>query len=371
MSTNDYIKFKCVEVCQPIGTFYVGTIDSKNLVEIAYADAMRIKDKEDDLDQYLGIQRELSPGRVTELKNYVNTIDATFPTSVILSISSEHASFNEKTGEMELKNEPGVAKIIDGQHRIAGLKNYTEESPFHVNVTIFIDMDLEDQAMVFATINIKQTKVSKSLMYNLFDYATTRSPQKSCHDIAKLLNYKNGSPFQDRIKILGKATGKSETITQATFVEELMKYMSNDPMGDRDRIKRKRKLLRIGAKETKKLIFRNMFIDNKDAEIARIIYNYFTSVQNKWGNYWIQAKPGNILNKTTGFVALMKFLRPCYLLVGKLDEIVNVSEFDKIFRRIEISGDSFTPDNYKPGATGQTDLFKAFCEKSGLTNLAK
>lgn len=66
---------------------------------------------------------------------------------------------------LRIKKDANVAKIIDGQHRIAGLEDYAGP-PFQVNATIFIDMDIEDQAMVFATINLKQTKVSKSLAYD-------------------------------------------------------------------------------------------------------------------------------------------------------------------------------------------------------------
>lgn len=49
MSEN--IVFKCVEITQPIGSFYVGAIHSADLVAIGYADVMRIKDKEDDFDE--------------------------------------------------------------------------------------------------------------------------------------------------------------------------------------------------------------------------------------------------------------------------------------------------------------------------------
>lgn len=368
MMSNSDIIFKCIEIKQPIGIFYIGSIDSKDLVDIAYADVMRIKDRKDDFDVYLGIQRELSPGRVTDLEKYVNTVDASFPTSVILAIASENAEFDAKTQKMKIPRREEIAKIIDGQHRIAGLKNYTGDS-FQVNVTIFVDMEIEDQAMVFSTVNLKQTKVNKSLSYNLYQYATTRSPQKTCHDIAKLLNSKSSSPFQNHIKILGKATGKiEETITQATFVDRLIKYLSKDPMNDRDQIKRSKKLTHVEGKDTRRLIFRNMFIDDRDAEIARIIFNYFKAVENKWGDFWIKGRTGNILNKTTGFGALMRFLRPCYLSVGKLDEIVDIPEFDKIFKKINITGNSFTPENYLPGASGENKLFAKLCEQSRLSD---
>ena len=88
---------------------------------------------------------------------------------------------------MFLPRVDNVARIINGQHRIAGLKSLRSRG-FYVNVTRYIvDMDISDQANVFSTINLAQTKVSRSLVYDLYAYAKARSPQKTCHDISRLI----------------------------------------------------------------------------------------------------------------------------------------------------------------------------------------
>ena len=148
---DDIIEFPCISVEQPIGTFYIGAIDSQDLVAISYADIRRPEGR--DIEQYIGTQRDLSEGRVAELRQYVTTVDACFPTSVILAVESEYVEFDDKTNSLRIMRKDNVAKIIDGQHRIAGLKDAELLDPFHLNVTIFVDMDIEDQAMVFATIN--------------------------------------------------------------------------------------------------------------------------------------------------------------------------------------------------------------------------
>jgi DGQHR domain-containing protein len=154
------ISIPCIKVNQPIGEFFISAIGARDLVAISFADVRRPDGRE--IEQHIGTQRDLSEGRVAEIKKYVTTVDACFPTSIILSIDSNHASFDERNARLTIDREENVAKIIDGQHRIAGLENYAGDD-FEVNVTVFIDMDIEDQAMVFATINLKQTKVSKSL----------------------------------------------------------------------------------------------------------------------------------------------------------------------------------------------------------------
>jgi hypothetical protein len=37
---------------------------------------------------YLGIQRKLNVGRIAEIKEYVGTIDACFPTSIVISVTA-------------------------------------------------------------------------------------------------------------------------------------------------------------------------------------------------------------------------------------------------------------------------------------------
>lgn len=111
------------------------------------------------------------------LRQYVTTLDACFPTGVILAIDGTNAVFDSERRTMKIWSAPEVAKIIDGQHRIEGLVGY-DGPPFEINVNIFIDMEMEDQAIVFSTINLKQAPVAGSLVYDLYDYATTRSPQR-------------------------------------------------------------------------------------------------------------------------------------------------------------------------------------------------
>jgi len=365
MPEISYIEFKCLEVRQPIGTFYVGVMDFSEVLQISYADVRRIELRE--VEIVLGIQRPLSDKRVDEIRKYVRTLDATFPTGVILAVDQwgeneeQNAIYDQDRGVMKVRKDIRVAKIIDGQHRIAGLLNY-EGPPFQLNVTLFIDMDVEDQAMVFATINLTQTKVNKSLVYDLYDFAVARGPQKTAHNIAKLLNSQANSPLQGRIKILGKATGKPyEYLTQASFVERLMVYISKDPQQDRDDMKRgKRPHRATPTGETEGLlIFRNMFLDARDEEIALVLWNYFGAVAERWKEAWNSVEVGFVLNRTTGFAGLMRFLPIAYLKVSKPGGVPKKGEFEKVFAPIEIADAEFHKDIFLPGTGGEKRLFEA------------
>ncbi|SFW76118.1 DGQHR domain-containing protein [Sinomicrobium oceani] len=370
LAEDQKIEIKCLEVKQPIGTYYIGVIGHEDLVKISYADIRRLEvgDEKREVEIYSGIQRELSKNRVKEISKYVNLIDATFPSSVILHINEKDVEYNNETKIMYLPFRDNVAKVLDGQHRIAGLENYEgTKDGFDVNVTIFIEMELEDQAIVFATINKTQTKVNKSLVADLFAFAKFRSPQKTCHNIVRALNQKEGSPFKDKIKILGTADDKEkETITQATFSEKLMQFLSKDPMDDRNTYKKGKIPEKYTGIELERRPLRNLFIEENDADIAKIIWEYFDAVQEKWPNAWWEVKREMILNKSTGFLAFMRFFKDAYVKKGEIGSIVSKDYYKSLFDKTTLKEKDFNRDNFLPGSGGQSKLYNQLVEETEI-----
>ena len=350
-TNENWIKINVIEIEQPIGRFYFGTMNHADLVRISYADRRRINAERRDVETYLGIERPLRRDRIGELREYVNTVDATFPSPIILAISEIDTDRDPDAGLMLIRNSENVAKILDGQHRIAGLEGFQGET-FEVLVTIFLEMDIEYQAMIFATINLEQTKVNKSLAYDLYAYATTRSPQKTCHNIVRFLNSREDSPFFKKIKVLGIAGDKTETISQALFIDSMLPLISTNPARDRDALRRGRGLQLTMPGEVQSLIFRNQFIEEKDGEIARVLWKYFNAVEKKWGEYWTDIIPRHVLNRTTGFRGLMQFLPFAFVAAGGLRINPAEVDFDEIFSNVNIEGNDITPENYPPGTTG-------------------
>lgn len=368
------IQFPCIEVTQPIGTFYIASIPCKILCEITYSDVRRIEG-ERKFESYLGIQRKLDPKRVKKIREYVNTMDASFPSGIIVAVDGRCAKYDPKNHTMTLDAYNGdddtielrqIAKVLDGQHRIEGLRDFDGE--FQLNVSIFVDADIAQQAYLFSTVNLAQTKVNKSLVYDLFDLSNARSPQKLCHTIAVTLNKIPESPLFERISRLGSATSGiyTETITQATFVVALMKYISPDENKDRDLYMRGKKLAKADSKELHQFIFRNMMIEERDDDIAVIIFNYFSAVKRRWSEAWDNFGQGNILNRTNGFRALMRLLRPIYLHLVAPGEIPTIEQFSSVFDKISIN--DFSSDTYKPGSSGESLLYNTLLAEASLQN---
>lgn len=366
-------KIRAFRARQPIGDLYFATVDYKLIQQMTFFDVRRRIQKERDVEKYLGIQRPLNPSRVRDLMQYVNFIDATFPTSIILAVESDYVSYDEKRLELTISNtkqgsdRPDIAfrnlfRVIDGQHRIAGLEGFEGEN-FDILVSLFVGSDIADQAHVFATVNLEQTKVGKSLAIDLFELARTRSPIKTCHNIAIALDTTKGSPFHHRIKRLGVATlgraedsGPGERLTQATFVNALVRYISDDPKQDRDTLLRGEELELVDGEVEKRLCFRNMFIRDKDVQIGKIVEQYFMAVQERWNEAWDSGAKGIMLNQSNGFRALMRIFGEAYNYLARPGNFVRASQFLELFKRAKQESEYFNIERFKPGSSGEARL---------------
>jgi DGQHR domain-containing protein len=374
-----------IEVKQRIGTYYIASISARELVQMSFADVRRIEER--DIEKYLGIQRPLDTKRVNEIKRFLTSRDASFPTGVVLSVDQKCTLFDTdgklilRPYEKQFEDEESIplnkiAKILDGQHRIAAFVTdkglfdeqvwHVVDQDFHFNVNIFIGLDIDEQAKIFATVNLAQTKVNRSLVYDLEGLSKTRSPFRTCHQIAVALdNADNKSPLFERIKRLGvKTKGReaSEPLTQAGFVEALVKLISPDPFTDRITYLNGKKLQVIRDIETlKKYPFRNLFIKEMDTDIALIVYNYFKAIKNTWTLAWQGTNvEGNILPRSNAFKAFVRFLKKVYIeIVGDdFTKVPSVEEFQLYFTNLNVSDEDFTSGNFKPGSAGESDFYK-------------
>ncbi len=364
-------EFDCLKSIQPIGDLYIASIPFDLITKITYFDVRRVIQDERDVERYLGIQRPLNQKRVSDLEAYVNFYDASFPTAIIIAIEEEHASYDKDKKKLIVSNvkkgdeNPSIAmsnlaRVIDGQHRIAGLFNFHGDK-FDVPVSIFVGADVSDQAHIFSTVNLEQTKVNRSLVYDLYALSKSRSPQKTCHNIAVALDKDKKSPFYTRIKRLGITTvpGRFEPISQAGFVEMLMRYISRDPKGDRDLILKGKSLERATDSDLWKLPFRNQFIDEKDIEIGEAIFTYFDAVRTVWPEAWeSRKKEGLVLNRTNGFRALMRAYSHYYNLQGVPGGSISFELLVKSFSDLKIPDEKFNTANFPPGSTGEGRLFR-------------
>src|SRR3954451_13025097 len=83
---------------QSIGEFYVGVIRVDDLLRICHFDYRRMHYVGGYID-FLGIQRELKESRIRDIVKYVSTIDASFPTSIVISVDESCVTVSETERE--------------------------------------------------------------------------------------------------------------------------------------------------------------------------------------------------------------------------------------------------------------------------------
>ncbi len=287
------------EINQPIGTFYLGKMPAKDLLKITKVNRR--------IESEFGIQRDLSIQRTREIASYCEDPDATFPTPIILSITSSKTEqiIPGDILSFQYNDEDAFGEILDGQHRVSGIK---ENGVINMDLIVILMFDLtqEQKAYVFSTINSNQMKVDKSLIYDLFELSETRSPYKTCHDLARILNSSPDSPFYNRLKMLGKKTKDNESLSQGTFVTYLLQLISRKPNDDVIKLKKHWRL-----NDDPYLPLRSFFINGNDEIILKILLNYFRSVSDVFKEEW-EDPTKYILSKTTGFGALIKAFKDFY-----------------------------------------------------------
>lgn len=327
--------FDAIEITQGQYTFYVISIKSDDLREIAYT-SPRNKDREK------GVQRDLDVKRLKEIGEYYQNPDkpGILPNSIIVSLSKD-AYFQK--GKLHVpKRSHGEAFVLDGQHRLyAFLPEYAKGKSMDLLVSAFIDLGDEMKAYIFRTINMTQRKINPSLVYDLVPML--REDWVTFEDLrAKtFLDYLNNtptSPWYDGVAMLG---GRERPITQASFMTRL------------------KTLFKKGN------VFENTPENEFFEEIIQInlLVEYFEAIKEVYPKAWNNIK--YILCKNTGVATMLNLLRPIIHDLAKKGKkltddnglILTKDDFKPYFEKI--SSVTFSSDEYGSeylGEAGISDL---------------
>lgn len=327
-----------IKVEQPLGDFYVVALSAEFLLQTCYTiKAEILEDSDEDegvsylgsiVNKLKGNQRIRSTKRLKEIKNYTETVDASFPNSIILganyfedgtlvtdpelrwNIVETEIEDGRKLYELVVPTNTALASIIDGQHRVFG---FTESNAKDMMLpcSVYTDLPLPYHARIFSNININQKRVDKNLAYNLFQFdmeqgeAKTWSPETLAVYFTRVLAKEEQSPFYGKIK-LGLINSTSETsISMASVIDGILSLITNNPKLDREEMhkvplkERERNLITTNIAHGP---LRKLFIDNKDKTLFDIIQSYFNALKNTLWSY-------PVFQKTLGVHASFDFLR--------------------------------------------------------------
>lgn len=266
-----------------IGTIKIYTfpMQVRDLVKISYV-AVRGRDKEEG-----AVQRVLNRKRISAIKQYI--LDGNmFVNTFIINWNDSNYKPQFFDSQIELPLVDSAAQLLDGQHRLEGLKEAmaVEENigEKQILVSMVIGLGTKEAAKIFININSEQKPVPKSLIFDLYgvtddekNFAITRSD-----DIARELNENVDSPYYNLIKYPGNPRGKGK-IDLSTVVSTLKKYVDID----------------------------GKFADNNIKDLnfqSQIIINFFSTLKYYWDedDIWGNSSK-NVFLKAAGFVAALEF----------------------------------------------------------------
>lgn len=357
------IELNYIKVEQPIGEFYITSMDASTLAKIAKVER-RIENSD-------AVQREQSEVRVKEIAKYTGDSDATFPTPIIIAVDEDAViKIDEERNKLIFEDDQIIGEIIDGQHRFEGIKASNNIGKFQLPVVLMFNLFPEQKAYVFSIINSKQTRVNMSLIYDLFSLSRVRSPYKTCHETARAFNKEKESPFYNRLKMLGKKAEGQElaSLSQGTFIKYMLELITKRPDEDLRRLKNGQDLM-----QDERCVLRSYFIEEKDAVIYKILFNLFAGVKNAFKEEWINPNK-YIISKSIGFGAVIKAFPEIYKIGvnnNKLTEefMTQVFENFKLFlksRKIELTSDFFGSN--EQARTQLANLIKESLKENPVAN---
>jgi DGQHR domain-containing protein len=226
-----------------------------------------------DDDKEVGYQRNLSKQRAADIARYIDKDNGCIPNSILVNLE-QGATYNEKTKTLRIPDKPRAAWVIDGQHRMYGLRQ--ARTAYDLVVTAFLDIDVAEQAKQFKIINSKQKGVPTSLLYDLLDLTKDGTyVQQRGHELATRLNDDPESPWYGQIDLTGSGDG---LITQTRVVTAVEGLISE----------------------------RGALFQYTEEEQYGILKNYFTAIKTIFASDW--GNKNTVLTKALGFSAWLILL---------------------------------------------------------------
>jgi len=191
-------------------------------------------------------QRPVIRKKIRELVQYYSECQEAqnlpaIPGAVIM-ITEKRLSFsptgkNSNLGMLQIPEEVGILRCLDGQHRLLALSAKAEkDSEIDVPAVLFDTLDSRQIVELFVTINAKHTRLNPSHLISLAGrrlYADRY--QALAHDTIRNLNEEESSPLCGEIKILGVGKGR---VSQASLADEMVDLFANiEKIGGSDRFK--------------------------------------------------------------------------------------------------------------------------------------
>jgi DGQHR domain-containing protein len=180
-------------------------------------------------------QRPVIRRKIDELIAYYRECkdSATLPAipGAVIITSEKRFTFTPVAGHhdlglLQIPEEHGVLRVLDGQHRLLALHALGQAGDNHgieVPAVLFDSLDARQIVELFVTINAKHTRLNPSHIISLAGRKLYPDPNQAlAHDVIRSLNEDDTSPLHGEIKMLGTGRGR---VSQAPLAEEIVDFL--------------------------------------------------------------------------------------------------------------------------------------------------
>ena len=164
MARVSYFALQCT---QNDHTFYIAVMKSSDLDEMCF-----VSRRKDDGDK--GFQRLLSEKRAKEIAKYLDNNKGVIPSALIVSAQPcAKLEYNKTNRKIVLEREKNSLLVLDGQHRLFGMKYAKKE--YVIPVVIFSQLTTQEEIRQFIDINTTQKGVPTALILDIKGPAGTET----------------------------------------------------------------------------------------------------------------------------------------------------------------------------------------------------
>jgi DNA sulfur modification protein DndB len=291
-------EYPCMKLRQKQNSLLLTKMTAGHLTRVAYASVRG------DTDEEGAVQRALSPRRIAGVRDFALQ-GGDYPNCIVLNWIGTPLAIH--AGKVLLSDEPRIAQIIDGQHRVAGLLEAIKQdkslAKIEIPVALYQNLTTQQCADIFLAINTEQKPVSRTLVYDLYGVASTHLIDHSAlraKDIASVLNESEDSPYLGLIKFPSSARMRGG-IALSTVVTALKPIIDD-----------KGPLELAGIKELQRQ--------------TSVLINLFSVLRDKYGEQWDSTD--NPFLYASGFMAAIQFFR---------NKVIDYCKSQKSFTRSTIT----------------------------------
>lgn len=366
-------KFKCIKFKQDGKTLYSSALKVEDILEFSMVHRYNPDLPYDDPKQ--GYQRK-EEARYKKLRKHMSSTDRLLPTAILLNVR-DGIEYSSDTSEIIVDFSKKIY-IVDGQHRLAGLKYAIEKSKhdpqhqkgvknFPLPVVFMSGLDKMDEMKQFRIINDYQKKISTGLVRDILaQISRTEGDEEMeqkervgivCAEITKILNSASDSPWKNLILEVNQNPITPKQRSQSPELRHIRVIRATS--------------VQTSLKPIYKYLIENEHLDSRASlqvqaqEVAKYVKEYWKAIKELAEGTKMFKEPGDfVLQRTPGMFALhmvMKKLLP--RMFRKREEWIK-----KGFKARLQSCDDINRESYWKAKNGDASVYgsmKGFAELAG------